>query len=422
MTAGYGGFDPRFGFYLLEKDSPGARILDWDEIGVDENIEKNRSFANRCGPFFEYPSTELEHTMKLQPGVLFDTEKEWIAAGKETYQSFVDPKYTMGTPLHDMSWSIPRGTRMVRYWSNEGAPYYCALKRMAMDKYPDLPSGRFFRVTTDMFDGSWPKTDPNFKYSENYLETIPTGEGYPEDMEGGKSIGQAWGKLTWKAPLESDAYLDAVESSTRMSHNVKAPYLTPETGGTVAETVFDFYLPYVIVEGTFSGKLVAANENDKVSVELRAQIPKTNDLNDPEEWTLWRELAGSPGEFNVTVGSESYDPHQVTIDGKYHFQLRVRAYADGNSENTGLESLGMELAFENGIMSIPRLLPGKNELQFKLDDLNGVKSPVKITYNYQTENGPDSNSWKVIPGETSATGHVVDVPNLIRCDSLTIEY
>ena len=418
----YGGFDPRFGFYLLEKDRPDARILDWDEIGVDKNIEKNRKFTNRCGPFFEYPSTELEHTMKLQPGVLFSSEKEWLDAGKETYQSFVDPKYEMGTPYHDMNWNLPRGTKLVRYWNNDGAPYYRALKRMAMDEYPDLPSGRFFRVTTDMFDGSWPKTDPNFKYSENYLETIPADEGYPEDMEGGKSIGQAWGKLAWNAPLETDAYLDAVKSSTRMSHNGKTPYLTPEYAGVVAETIFDFYVPYVIVEGTFSGKLVAGNPDDKMSVELRAQFPKTNDLNDPEEWTLWRNLTDKPGEFRVTVGSESYDPHQVTVDGKYHFQLRVRAYANGDPAKTGLESLGAELSFENGIMSIPRLLPGRNELKFKLDDRSAVKSPVKITYNFQTENGPESENWIISQGDAAGAKYVIDVPDLVRCDSLIIQY
>jgi hypothetical protein len=36
---------------LLEKDDPQARILDWEEVGVDENILKNREFQNRSRPF-----------------------------------------------------------------------------------------------------------------------------------------------------------------------------------------------------------------------------------------------------------------------------------------------------------------------------------------------------------------------------------
>ena len=56
----YGAFDARYGYYLIDRDAPDARVLDWAEVGVDENILRNKTFRNRCRPFFEIAGIEWE--------------------------------------------------------------------------------------------------------------------------------------------------------------------------------------------------------------------------------------------------------------------------------------------------------------------------------------------------------------------------
>ncbi len=81
----YGAFDPRYGYYLVERDAPEARVLDWAEVGVDSNILRNREFKHRSRPFFEIGGVEWERALLIQSG-WFDSEAAWRKAGapKET--------------------------------------------------------------------------------------------------------------------------------------------------------------------------------------------------------------------------------------------------------------------------------------------------------------------------------------------------
>ncbi len=35
LDGGHGAFDPRYGYYVVERDAADARVLDWDGVGVD---------------------------------------------------------------------------------------------------------------------------------------------------------------------------------------------------------------------------------------------------------------------------------------------------------------------------------------------------------------------------------------------------
>ena len=76
----YGAFDARYGYYLIDRDSPDARILDWAEVGVDENILKNKGYKNRSQPFFEYFGKEWDRALAVEPNY-FQTEDDWVKAG-----------------------------------------------------------------------------------------------------------------------------------------------------------------------------------------------------------------------------------------------------------------------------------------------------------------------------------------------------
>jgi hypothetical protein len=424
LDGNYGAFDPRFGIYLLDHDSPDGRVLDWPEVGDDANILRNERYVNRCQPFFEYPVTERPYTMALEK-TYFDSEKQWEAAGGKDNQPYTSLRHEMGDVLHDMGWKLPRGMKIERFWNNRGRKFYNALKTLNRPLDKVHSSGRFFRVTDKMFDSNYEKNDPNYVRMEAYLETVPRDEGYPKEMVGGRTIGQAWGILEYTAPLGGSGYSDAVSSNTGMLHCQSVPYLRPVSRRSPTEVVFDFYCPFVLIDGVFRGELCAPHPQDRVSVEFRALYPKPNNRDDAEEWTDWIEIAKGAGSFEKTLGRDEYKPEcPATVHGKYRFQIRVRAYAAENPASVGLSDMSLKCHFENGIMSIPRLARGTNEITFKVADQAALNSPVKVTYRYNTSDGEKTHCQTLEQTDfiNNQATYLIEAKDLLRSNSLMIEY
>jgi hypothetical protein len=95
----YSAFDPRYGYYLIDRDTPDARILDWSEI--HNNITKNKIYRNRSEPFFEYFGLEWQRAQLIRPAY-YSTEEAWRAAGAPKETVFGNRQYAPGTRFHDM--------------------------------------------------------------------------------------------------------------------------------------------------------------------------------------------------------------------------------------------------------------------------------------------------------------------------------
>lgn len=413
-------FDARYGYYLIEEDSPNARILDWAEVGIDENILRNKNFKHRSQPFFEFFGKEWERALLVNP-TYYKTEEDWVNAGRPVECVFGNPMYTMGTPFHDMSFQLPRGTTIERYWDNSTRKFYVP-KRVVEE--PFLPSGRFYRVTETMLDGNWVKYDPNYQKAAPYVTTVPEDEGYNSRVAGGKTIGQAWGKLIYSPDLSDPGMIEGSAIDGDLVHSPESPYLRPadlESGG---EVTVDFYNPYILVDGTLSGRL-AANEQDRARVEIRTLAPKPNTTSSPENWSRWQVLHEGGGPFEVELGRTRYNGNDVSIHGKYRFQLRVSF--DRNPDRAtavGLQALKLESYFETGIMSIPQIFAGDNQVHFKVHDSSRIQAPIEVVYEYQTESGVAEH--RQLLDSEDFTGNVatyqISAPGLTRCDALKIHY
>jgi hypothetical protein len=402
----YAAFDARYGYYLLERDAPDARILDWAEVGVDANIVNNRGFHYRSRPFFEIFGVEWERALLLQP-VYFESEDAWQKAGAPKESVFGDSKYEMGTRLHDMSFRLPRGTVIERFWNNSARKFYVPVVSRTLAEWPFLPAGRFYRVTDVSLDGNWPKYDPNYQKAKPYLVKVPAGEGYRSDMEGHLTIGQAWGRIRY-TPNLSAGVNDALAPGSTLVH---------------ADT-FDFNSPYVLVDGTLRADLTGAAPND-VMLEMRTLRAKPEDESAPDVWSPWQTLHSGPGIASVELGRPRFNGKDVSIHGVYRFQIRVSVNPQANRlAPAGLSGLKVELYFENGIMSIPQIFAGANAIQFKLHDASQLRGPVKVTYTYQTAEGERSHSQALNPSDFHANvaRYSFDAPGLVRCKSLSIAY
>lgn len=368
----WGAFDPRYGYYLIDSDRPDARILDWAGVGDDGNILRNRAFRHRSGPFFEYFGLEWDRALLVKPA-FFPSEKAWIAAGKTPEIVFSDPQYQAGTLFHDMNFELPPGFSIERFWDNTARKFYVPGTAAAEREEKWRPSGRFYRVTETMLDGNWPKHDPNYALAKPYLETVPAQEGYATQMEGGRTIGQSWGRMQGELRLKPGE-------------------------------PFDLYSPYILIDGSLTGRLTAG------MIELRAQKPKNLHAGQAEEWTPWVKVANQPGAFDVKLNRAN------GLYGVYRVQIRATA---------AMENARLTLHFENGIMTLPRLFPGKNEMLFKLQDAARLGGgALRVMYRYQSKTGERTAEQVLRRGDFrgNAARYQIDVPELIRCRSVTIRY
>jgi hypothetical protein len=423
MDGRYGAFDARYGYYLIERDTADARVLDWAEVGMDQNIRRNKQFKFRSSPFFEYFGREWDRALLLQP-VYYETEEDWVRAGKPVECVFGNRQYQMGTRFHNMEFRLPRGSTIERYWDNRARMFYVPAGFTSKGEEPFRPAGRFYRVTETMLDRNWVKYDPNYLLCAPYVTTVPVDQGYNQEISGGRTIGQAWGRINYDAPLREPQFLQSAPITTNFRHSTSVPYLraAETTGG--GEAVFDFYSPYVLVDGTLRGEWIASAQ-DAPTVALRVLLPKPKAESEPDVWSEWQELGNMPGSFLHQLGRSRFDSKHVSIHGVYRFQIRCAVRPNpARKAEAGLRALSMESYFENGIMSIPRITAGENSIQFKVRDASLLSAPVKVTYNYQTVAGRRRHEKVLTRGDFrgNIATYQLSAPGLTRCDSLVISY
>ncbi len=324
----WGAFDPRYGYYLIERDAPDAHILDWAQVGDDAKILANRNYRYRSQPFFEFSGLEWARALLLNP-VFFRDEEAWSAAGKPAESVFGNRQYQVGTRYHDMDFDLPPHTNIERFWDNTARKFYVPGGVHTQQEEAFLPSGRFYRVSEKMLDGNWPRLDPNYAYAQKELETVPTDEGYNGQVSGDRTIGQSWGRITTEVELSTGR-------------------------------IFDFYSPYILIDGSLKSAR---------PIELRVLKAKPQHAGQPDEWTAWRTLTPQSGDIQLDRSSG--------VHGVYRLQIK------------GTGKIELKLHFENGIMTLPRLFEGDNRIKVKLRDASQLAAGRRliVTYRYKNSAG-----------------------------------
>src|SRR5690606_5649847 len=188
--------------------------------------------------------------------------------------------------------------------------------------------------------------------------------------------------------------------------------------------VIDFYNPYIFVDGTLTGNLTAT-EADGARVEIRTLAPKPNTTSEPDNWSEWQILHEGGDPFKIELGRVRYNESEVSIHGKYRFQVRI-SFRENPSrvQPVGLNSLALDSYFETGIMSIPQIFAGDNRVHFKVNDSSQVEAPIEVIYEYQTDSGRQQHRQLLRPGDfvKNVATYQLSAPGLKRCNSLTIRY
>jgi hypothetical protein len=415
LDGNYGAFDPRYGYYLIDHDAPDARVLDWAEVGDDANMLKNKTFQHRSRPFFEYFGQEWERALKLRPS-FFAGQEEWEKAGQPDESVFGNSQYRIGTTFHNMDFRLPKGTVITRYWDNSAKAFYRPVSERANRELPFLPAGRFYRVTETMFDGNWPRHDPNYERMKPYLVTVPHGEGYDAVMEGGRTIGQAWGKIEYRPDLSDPTLRQSLTSESNLVSSQSAPLLRPRYPEKGGFATFDIYSPYVLVDGTLEVALAGS-----ARLEMRVLQAKATSAGEPDVWSKWEVLDASR---KLELGRPRFNAKDISIHGTYRFQLRVSVPPTKSGSPGGLNSINLTVLFENAIMSLPRIFEGRNRIHFSLRDSSLLRSAVEVTYRYRTTAGEKEHRQILKPSDFSlnTASYLLDAPGLTKCVSVSARY
>ena len=364
----YGAFDPRYGYYVTDQE---GRVVDWAEVPAG---------LRRSRPFFERPDLEWERALALK-ATYFENEESWVRVGSPAEGVFGNRMYVPGTRYHHMDFDLPRGATIERFWDNSARAFYVPAGAHALKEEPFLPAGRFYRVTETMLDGNWPKHDSNYAKAKAYLTIVPLREGYGKSYEGGRTIGQAWGRITW----------------------------TP-SADQWREGVLDFYSPYVLVDGTLTGQLAPG-----ARLEMRTLQAKAAGDAEPDVWSAWDVLAQSPAPFRVPMGKTRFDGKRASVHGVYRVQFRVASPP---------KSFRIELTFENGIMSLPQILEGTNTIRFKLRNTSNISGPIEVRYRYDTRAGEREHRQVLRASDfkNNVATYSIEANGLVRCRSIAISY
>jgi hypothetical protein len=421
MDGYFGAFDARYGYYLLEKDAPDARILDWDGVGVDANVFANMTYENRARPFVEFPQKEFDRVLWVKPKKVFESQAAWEAAGREPEVVFRDRKYKMGTKFHKMDFELLRGMTIERFWDNSAKKWY--VPKQNKDMF--LSEGRFYRIGASMVGGDGEKNDPNLKYMEPYFTHVPKGVGYPSYLEGDLSLGQAWGRVMYQPDLSRGDLREALLEGEDLVMASESPFLRPSSDSRGGEWVLEFASPYILVDGFIRGELVGS-DSDITEVAFRSQVPKRFDLSEPDQWKPWKVLASKPGTFRVGLDRADSAEGSSSFHGTYRYQVRFRFQSNSSTSPVGLADFGIVYFFENGIMSIPQIFAGRNTVRFKVRDASAVSSDIYVIYEWEDREGKKGSNMKRLYPELffkdSEAVYTIDAPKLWRCNSLLISY
>ena len=228
-----------------------------------------------------------------------------------------------------------------------------------------------------MLNGNWVKFDPNYQLAKAYVETVPKDQHYNVDVAGGRTIGQAWGRMLYEPDLKNPEFLQVSPITTDLAHHTSSPYLRPSSRTGGGSATFDFYSPYVLVSGVLTGEWVGSQE-DGFRIDLRTMEPKATNLGQPDVWSPWQTLSSKAGAFQIPLGKERFNGKDCSVYGTYRFQVRFSIAPNAaRKAEAGLNSLKLETSFENGIMSIPRIIAGKNAIHLKVAEQAKLEVPSR---------------------------------------------
>lgn len=347
--------DPFWGIVVYDKS--GSHIATWQEIKAD-------------------PGTALRPARTVQPWGDKVTDRQRFAdkAACEPDRRVRPSRYTMDKPLY-------AGETYILSWERLAGIPFCNANPQSRDEMDSWGFQRF-----QYADGDPAKLRYGHELLRPFIETV-------EDQ---LQVRQAHGTLFFK-PLLTDRFADSAclpPVNVKLGANERS--LCPAVPGKVAELVYLVQTPYVIANAAIAGNF-RTGPGDQVKVSLaRGQWRQQDYTLDqvipavPQWHTIWQ----SSGQGRQLMRLRDTD---LGLRGEYKFLVKVEMTAAAEPILVGMDQLGFVVRFQEGVMALPRLLPGKNVIRVTAGRMQPGYS-LHVTYIWDDTIGKEREAVQTIDG------------------------
>ncbi len=310
--------DPFWGVVVYDKS--GSHIATWEEIKADPNV-----------------ALQPVKTVKPWGDKVTDRKRFAEKAACEPDRRVRPSRYTMDKPLY------PGEVYILSWECLPGIDFYNA-NPQARDKMTSWGFQRFQYAQGDA---------DKLRFGHELLRP------YIEKVDDQLQIHEAHGTLLFK-PLVNERFADSLYSPpVNVAVGPNGYALRPAKRGTPASVIYLVQTPYVIVHSGIAGDF-RTGPADKIKVSIaRADWRE-------EGYTLdqviparpqWKVIWESSGEGRQQMRLREPD---LGLRGEYKFLLKVEMTAATEPVLAALDAIGVVVRFQEGVMALPRLMPGKN--------------------------------------------------------------
>jgi hypothetical protein len=345
--------DPFWGVIVYDKT--GSHIATWEEIKAD-------------------PEVALRPRKTVQPWGDKVTDRKRFAekAACEPTRRVRPSRYTMDKPLY-------AGETYILSWERLAGLAFCNANPGLRDKMNTWGWLRF----------QYAEADPaKLAYGHELLRP------FIEKVDDQLQVRQAHGTLFFKPVLAErfadSLYLPAV--NVKVGANDRS--LCPSSAGDTAELVYLVQTPYVIANAAIAGNF-RTGPGDKVKVSLARADWREQDYTldqvvpaRPQWHTIWE----SKDEGRQLMRLRDTD---LGLRGEYQFLVKVEMTAAREPILVGMDQLGFVVRFQEGIMALPRLLPGKNVIRVTAGRIQPDYN-LQVTYIWEDTVGKERETVKTI--------------------------
>ncbi len=341
--------DPFWGIVVY--DRTGTHIATWEEIKADPTV-----------------ATKPSRTVLPWGDKTGDRERFADKGSCKPGLRVRAPQYTMDKPL------LPGETYVLRWEREAGVPFH--------NSHPD-PGYR-----KEQEWGGFQR----FQYAGGKVENLAHGhELLRPHVEVGKygvqvSIGH--GRLKLAPVLGPGFEAGCHEPPVNVAADGKG--LRPAKAGAPATLVYAVRSPYVLVSSEFAGSF-RAGKGDSVRVSIahaewrERGFTLDQALPAKPEWTpVWE----SRGE-----GAQEMRLADLPLRGEYQYLVRLEM--TGDPKSAGVDTLAFNHVFQQNMLALPRLLPGKNAITVNAAALRpGWK--LRVTYAWDDAKGQGRRDVRLV--------------------------
>lgn len=337
--------DPLWGIVVYDRSA--SHIATWEEIKAD-------------------PDLALNPTKTVLPWADRQADRQRFAE-----EAACPPKRGLRPSTYTMDKSLCAGENYLLSWQHVPGLAFRNANPDSLDLMTSWGSPRFAYANGD-FD--------RLSYGHELL--LPHAGRFYDDIQ----VRQSHGVLLFR-PLVNDRFADSLyRPAVNIALGGEGRTLRPAQAGKPAELVYLVQTPYVIVDSQLAGSfLLTEDGRARVSIALAnwRQHEATLDqaIPDKPQWKVVWDSGVGPGRRTMRLLE-----NELQMRGEYKFLVKVELLPGKQAASAEVSSMAFTARFQEGVMALPRLLPGKNVIRLAAGRVKPGYQ-LRVTYTWDDVEG-----------------------------------